>query len=443
MCQIELLNVARFLHINVTMIRFFSPIKEIFFKMRLCALWFILVFVILYWNPYFSIPVNTVKAAECSENQCQKQRPVKNSQINLSDFFAKAPLAQPFVIYDGPEGVLLKSSVKADFFGTLKPEIEIFQKSYEVDETCFPLNLASNESDKHLEIFRLKQNLKGFNYGVEYRYVGKNLNDPNYYKKTTETETKVNLQNDQKGVEIWGEKKIRSIGLKTFFSRFWDNVDRDPMHTQILTNKYGLEMKCKIHSLPINFFFSHSREESEDTIKSDSSDYQGKQKETHAGFLYYCGGKAFNMTASSNYFHKQEEFDTNKKTVSFRHSISSSIHPASNLTITPTLSFGEYRYCYGEQKENPSASLSINYSRIFNVVDLSLRGGYSKTRSTDGSQDAAALDTSVGLSWDATYSFFPKIRCSLELGYNQYYDKICQNSSNNALSTSFKLEFQI
>jgi hypothetical protein len=425
------------------MIRFFIHIKEFFFKVCLCALWLIPVFVILCWNPYFPISVNTVKAAERSENQCQKQPTVKKSKINLSDFSAKDPLRQPVVIYNGPEGVLLQSHVKADFFGMFKPEIDIFQKTYEFDEACLPTNVASNESDKHLEIVRLKQNLNGFNYGVEYRYVGKNLNDPNQYKNKTETKTKVDLQNDQQGVEIWGEKKIGAIGLKTFFSRFWDNVDRDPLQTQILTNKYGLEMKYNLHSLPINFFFSHSIEESEDTIKTDSTDYQGKQKETHAGFLYYCGDKTFNMIASSKYSHSQELFDTNKKTESFRHRISSSIRPAANLTITPTLSFGEYRYWYGERKENPSASLSINYRRIFNVVDLSLRGGYSETRNTDGSQDAAILDTSVGLSWDATYSFFPKISYSFELGYDQYYDKICQNSSYNGLSTLFKLEFQI
>jgi hypothetical protein len=425
------------------MIRFFIRIKEVFFKMRLCALWLIPVFVILCWNPYFSIPVNTVKAAERSENQCQKQPPVKNSQINLSDFSAKDPLPQPFVIYDGPEGVLLKSHVKADFFGTFKPEIEIFQKSCEVDEARFPSNLASNESDKHLEIFRLKQNLNGFNYGMEYRYVGKNLNDPNHYQKKTETKTKVDLQNDQQGMEIWGEKKIGSIGLKTFFSRFWDNVDRDPTYTQILTNKYGFEMRYKMDSLPINFSFAHSREEFEDTIKSDSSGYQGKQKETYSGSLYYCRGKAFTMTASSTYSHSQELFDTNKKTETCWHRISSSIRPASNLTITPTLSFGEYRYWYGERKENPSASLSINYRRIFNVVDLSLKGGYSQTRSADGNQDVAILDTSVGLSWNTTYSFLPKMSYSLELGYDQYYDKISRNSAYDALCTSFKLEFQI
>ena len=167
------------------MVRLVIRIKEVFFKVR------------LYWNPYFTIPVYTVKAAERSENQDQKQKTVKDSQIDLPDLSAKDPLSQPLVIYNGPEGALLKSHVRADFFGTFKPEIDIFQKSCEFDEACSPSNVASNEPDKHLEIFRLKQNLNGFNYGVEYRYVGKNLNDPNHYKKKTETETKVDLENDQ------------------------------------------------------------------------------------------------------------------------------------------------------------------------------------------------------------------------------------------------------
>jgi len=53
--------------------------------MRLCRLWLIPVFVILCWNPYFSIPVHAVNAAERSGSQCQKQPPVKKSQINLSE----------------------------------------------------------------------------------------------------------------------------------------------------------------------------------------------------------------------------------------------------------------------------------------------------------------------------------------------------------------------
>ena len=181
------------------MIRFFISIKEIFFGVRFCVLRLIPIFPILCWNPYFSLNVNIVRAAEFFENQGQEESTVKYSQINLPDLYAKDSLPQLLVIYKGPEDVVLKSNVKVD------------------------------------------------------------------------------LENDQEGVEVWGEKKIGLIGLKTFFSRFWKNVDRDLTHTHNLTDKYGLEMKYKMDSLPINFSFSHSTEESEDIIPNRSK-YQGKQK---------------------------------------------------------------------------------------------------------------------------------------------------------------------
>ena len=270
------------------------------------------------------------------------------------------------------------------------------------------------------------------------------MNDFDRYKKKAETKTNFGLENDQEGVEIWGEKNIGSIGLKTFFSRFWDNVDRDPALPRMLTHRYGLEMKYKMDLLPVCLSFSHFSEESEDTFEIESSEYHGEQKKTYKSSLQYHGGKAFDITASASYSLSQDLFDPNKETQSFRHKISSSIHPASNLTIIPTLSFGEYRYLWdGEQRENPSASLSISYGQIFNVVDLSLRGRYSQTKNTDRSLDTERLNTSIGLSWHANHSFFPKMYYSLDLGYNQYDDKINENSSYNTLSTSFKLEFQL
>ncbi len=234
-----------------------------------------------------------------------------------------------------------------------------------------------------------------------------------------------------------------NISLKTFFSRFYDNLDRDPKQTRMLTNEYGLEMKYKMDSLPIYFSLSHSREKYEGDIGSNSSEYHGNQKETYGGSLYYYGGKAFNITASSSYSPSQDLVHPNKETQSFRHEISTSIQPVSNLTITPTVNFGEYRYLwYGERTENLSASLSIAFSRLFNAVDLSLWGGYSRARNTDRSQDAGTLNTSIGISWNEKYLFFPKMNCSLDLGYDQYDDKIYQNSSYNSLSTSFQLKFR-
>ena len=408
-------------------------------------LWLILVFVNLLWNPIFPLPVKAENAAELSENHGQKQTTVKYSKSHLPDLSLKDPLEQLPIIYSGPGGTLYKYQAKADFLETLKPEVDIFQnKSSELNETFFLSSSASNESDNRFEVLRLEQKFKNFNYGLEYRYVGKNLNDFDRYKKKTETKTNFDLENDQEGMEIWGEKSIGSIGFKTFFSRFWDNLDRNPALPRMLTHRYGLEMKYKMDLLPVCLSFSHFREESEDTFEIESSEYHGEQKKTYKSSLHYHGGEAFDITASASYSLSQDLFDPNKETQNFQHKISSSIHPASNLTIVPTLSFGESQYLWdGVQRENPSASLFISYSQIFNIVDLSLQGRYSQTKNNDRSLDAERLSTSIGLSWHANNSFFQEMCYSLGLGYNQYDDKINENSSYNTLSTSFKLEFQL
>lgn len=427
------------------MIRLIIRIKEVLFTVSLCVLWLIPVFINLLWNPIFPLPVKAENVAKLSENQGQKEITGKYSKSQLPDLSSEDPLEQLPIIYNGPGGTLLKYQAKTDFLETFKPEVDIFEnKPSELDETSFSSKSAFNSSDNRFEILRLEQKFKNFNYGVEYRYVGKNLNNFDRYKKKAETKTNFGLENDQEGVEIWGEKNIGPIGLKTFFSRFWDNVDHDPALPRMLTHRYGLEMKYKMDLLPVCLSFSHFSEESEDTFEIENSEYHGEQKKTYSSSLQYHGGKAFDITASASYSLSQDLFDPNKETQSFRHKISSSIHPASNLTIIPTLSFGEYRYLWdGEQRENPSASLSISYSQIFNVVDLSLRGRYSQTKNTDRSLDTERLNTSIGLSWHANNSFFPKMCYSLDLGYNQYDDKINENSSYNTLSTSFKLEFQL
>ncbi|HAY38186.1 MAG TPA: hypothetical protein DCY53_01910, partial [Desulfobacteraceae bacterium] len=162
-------------HLKVTMIRLFIRIKKVFFTVPLCVSWVILVFVNLLWNPIFPLPLKAEKVPNLSENQGQKQTTVKYSKSHLPDIFPKDPLEQRPVIYNGPGGTLLKYQATADFLKTFKPEVDIFEnKPSELDETFFLSKSASNESDNRFEILRLEQKLKGFNYGLEYRYVGKN-----------------------------------------------------------------------------------------------------------------------------------------------------------------------------------------------------------------------------------------------------------------------------
>ncbi|MGW8325806.1 MAG: hypothetical protein ACWGNI_08850, partial [Desulfobacterales bacterium] len=310
------------------------PFRKIFSTVPLCVLWLILVFVNLLWNSIFPLPVKAENVAELSENQDQKQTTIKYPKSHLQNSSLKDPLGQLSIIYSAAGDTLYKYQAKADFLETLKPEVDIFQnKPSEFDETFFLSSLAPNESDNRFEILRLEQKFKNFNYGLEYRYVGKNLNDFDRYKKKAETKTNFGLENDQEGIEIWGEKNIGSIGFKTFFSRFWDNVDRDPALPRMLTHRYGLEMKYKMDLLPVCLSFSHFSEESEDTFEIESSEYHGEQKKIYKSSLQYYAGKTFDVTASASYSLSQDLFYPNNETQSFRHKISSSIHPASNLTI--------------------------------------------------------------------------------------------------------------
>lgn len=428
------------------MIRFPVQIKKILLRIFSSGLWLIPAFVILYWNPFFPLLIKAEEASILSKNQEQKRPALIDSQIELHDFSDRQPFLKFFEIKeDKNERLLWKYQRKHAFLPKFETEVEIFQKkSSRFESPIFSSNLVSDEPDKQLEILRIKQKSNSFIYGLEYRYVGKDLKNLKNYNKKTNTKKNIDLKNDQEGFEIWGGKKIGSVGLKTFFSKFWNNVDRDPRQTRLLTNEYGLEMKYKFDFLPIYFSLSHSKLKSESGFEVSGSQYQGVQKDTYGGSLYYCGSKAFNMTASSNYSASNDLDNRNRITHIYWHQLSAFIRPAVNLYITPTVSFGEYRYLwYGEQSENPAISLSITLSRFLNIIDLTLWGEFSQTRSTDGYQDSESLNTYIGISWNEKYLILPKARFSLNFEYNQYDDKIYQSSSYDSFSASFQLKFQL
>jgi hypothetical protein len=423
----------------------FIRIKEAFFAVRLRMVWLVPVFVNLCWIPCVHFPLKAAKAAELSIHRGQKQTTSKTSQLHPTALSAKDTVELPLVVYDGPGGKLLKYKLKADILNTFKPDIDIFQnKDSESGGTSLSPILSSDKPENRLEIFRVKQQLNDFTYGLEYRHVAKYIDDFNRYKYKTETKTTVGLKNDQEGVEVWGGMNVGPIGLKTFFSRFLDNVDHDPTLPRMLTHKYGLEMKYKMLALPIGVSLFHSWEESENDVETASPEYQGVQKEIYNGSLKYDGGRYFDITASSSYSLSRDLLHPDQVTESFRNGIRTSIRPAPRLTITPMLSFGEHRYLwYGEHEIHPSASLFLTYLHLFDIVDLSFRGRYSQTKNTDESLDNEKFTTSIGLTWNEKRLFSRKTIYSLSLGYNQYLDNIEPESSYHSLFTSFKLEFEL
>ena len=110
------------------MIQLSIQIKKFSFRVFLRALlWLVPAFVILCGDPYFPLFVKTAKATELSEIHLKSKPDLNDSQIGTNDGSVELPLPPPSVIDDRPDGLLLKSQVKVNFFGRTEPEIDIFK----------------------------------------------------------------------------------------------------------------------------------------------------------------------------------------------------------------------------------------------------------------------------------------------------------------------------
>ena len=411
-----------------------------------------------------SLSNTSAHAAEISKDKKQVQD-LDNLQSHIQDeLIAKKPTKVPEInIFDKSELARLKSAIgktvfendgipsslwkvkeQIQFSQKIHPEISIIRKeisSSELPNIFFDVTHDENEPIRKLRDIKLTQKLNTFTFGAEYRYVGNDLQDLDRYKKMLGEKGKID--NDQEKIDVWGAKKIGPVGFKAFFSRSWDNVESDPEKYQMLESTGGAEIDFKAPYVPIWFNFSYSKSMSESTIEPKGSKTKGQNGDSISGSLYYYMGNAFDITLSSNYFPSQDRIRSNRKTETFWHEISANIRPTWYITITPTISYGEYRYLwYGERTENPSASLSVSLSKLFKTVDIYFWESYSRMRGTDGYQDDMMFNTALGISWKAKYfTSLPKMKFSIDLDHYSYIDKIYSESSSNDMGTSFSVKF--
>jgi hypothetical protein len=341
---------------------------------------------------------------------------------------------------DGSVRFLWEYEGQYEFSHTFKPEITIIRKGSPFASPFGAANRGFGVPQERLEIVRLEQDFNMFSFGSEYCYVGKDLTNLKPYEKKIDITAK--LMNDQQVLRMWGVKKLGPVQFKTFFSRTSDNVARDPGRPQMLTDEEGIAMDYKLPALPLYLSISHSESQSRGTFEPGGSEAEGSDAQNIDGSLYFYGGDNFDLTLSSSYSTSQDRVESDEETEVFWHEISASFRPTGKITITPTVSFGEYRYLwYGERTESPSASLSVSYSGLFDAVDLSLWSSYSQMRETVGYQDDITIDTWAEIGWDGDLSTIPRVRYALGFGHEKYIDKIYSDSSYDTLSMSFRMTF--
>ncbi len=408
----------------------------------------------LSWMASCTLPlVEDAEAAEFFESQDQRHLGWNGSQDHKSDALVEQQLSLPARItinnriddfdlgdstnkvFDdgGTRSLLWEFHRELEFSPKVKSRIDIIRKEILPSKNTFSQPPRNSDEFSHrnlVQIISIKNESDNLSLGAKYYYVGEGVEDLE------------DLVSDQQGTDIWGEIRFGPARFESSLSRFWDNLDRDRNRFRTLTTRGDIGVGYKVPTLPLDFFFSYSQSTSESTMVPGGSKPQSSEEETFYGSLYYHESDIFEVTVSSSYSSTEDQIHSSDDTEFFLHEISASIWPFWNMTIAPTLSYSEYRdRDYGGRTETPSGSLSLTCSQLFNAVDLSLWGQYSLTKSTDGSQDLRAIYTMLEIGWNAKYRFLPEARFAFEFGYDKYVDKIYHDSSYDAFSTSFALEF--
>lgn len=294
-----------------------------------------------------------------------------------------------------------------------------------------------------LIICDLRQKFNDFSFGMGYHSVGADLKNLDDIKKMVTTN--VRPISGQQVAEFWVAKKFGPLSLKTFMARYWDNKlydsYRDSKRYRMATNVTGISLDSKIPLTPLYMGVSYSQGYSKSIFSPRNKEPQSTFNQDFGGYLYYYGGKLFDVTVSTSYSPIKDQIHAENNTEVYWHEISANFRPSFYITITPTVALGDYRWP-GNITKSQFASLSLNYSEIARNVDLWFWGSWSQTKGSAGYEDYKNLNAYLGISWQPSSMSRYNAKFTLEGGYDKYIDNIYPEYTCEGFSSfiSFKLK---
>jgi hypothetical protein len=311
---------------------------------------------------------------------------------------------------EGVQRKSLKLVTASSMPGMLSSEAELSYTSFDSQIE------RQNDSRNRLLRFALKGSAAGMRYGAEYRSVGATFAPPPGSQ----------LKLDQEGTEVWSERRLGPLGLKTVFSEFWNNVEQDRRRPRVTTTQGGPVLDLTIPSGPV-FSLSYLQGSSKQVWATADSTPHENWLENYGISVFYRRS-SWDATISSHYSPTKDKASP-EKGLTISHQISGSYRPTSFLTLAPSLSVTEEKYSWsGARAETPAISISLTYNSLFNVVDLTSSSFYTRTRSSDGFTDMTTINVTQSAVWN-----LGKVRgnktLSFNVVYNEYVDALTQAAS--------------
>jgi len=377
---------------------------------------------------------------EVSDWEAQEESADTNV-VDPGDFSRlKGYLGEIVIESDGVDSSIWRYEDNFSFSPGFDPKLRLVKKEAHLPYfSSSPWQYERYEATRRLGEIKLTQELNSFSFGTAFRHVDDDFKDPARYQRILKI--KNHLRSDQERVDFWAAKKVGLFKVRGFYSRSWDNVAEDPERFQMLDSSGGTRISFKTPEIPLFFSLSYAKNRSESILEPEGLKPRGRIEDSFSGSLYYFAGSAFDVTLSSTYSPGRNSMHPEEQDEIFWHEIRANIRPVWHITITPALSYGDFRYLlHGERTETPSASLSISYSELFDSVDLSFWGAYSETRGTDQYQDDMTVNTAFEINWRPEYDLLPESNIGLKVARGRYIDRVYEDVYDD-FSTKLSIRF--
>jgi hypothetical protein len=287
-----------------------------------------------------------------------------------------------------------------------------------VDE--FDVEQGFREYKPQMVTLNLKGSWAGFAYGAKYLQV------EDGFDKVPGTR----LNSNQEGKEIWINRTLSVLKLKTFISDYWDNVNFNPNRPKVRKTRAGAAFDIAFPYWPIlSLSWSHGNSL---TMRKPDGPVRGEESiQTLNSSLYYLISK-WKLSINSSYSTGKDKNQGDTESRILLSEIRGSYTPIKSISISPSIGFTkeEYKWLGAElDYMTPTSSVSVNYSPSNTPFNIKAYGHYSRHTGNDGFTDANTFNGLAEFAWKLGKTPIGDQTVSLEFGYYNYLNSVFSESS--------------
>jgi hypothetical protein len=267
----------------------------------------------------------------------------------------------------------------------------------------------------------------GFEAGAQYRSAGKRLEAlikaPSSYR-------------DREGHEVWVAQRFGPLRLRLAGSELTDNVDRDLALPRTTKDQTAVSAELGLEGWPLLGLTVASGDSTRIRLARAGRDEPPEpyEFESVTGSVYYYGGPAWSVSASSTLTRSRHAGRTDDDMVMAHHDLGLTLRPHESLALTPMLSLGQERYApSGLDVDRGMAGLTVSYAPPRSRWSAWSYVGYTTTRASDASTDARSVSITSALTYGLG-RWLPGCTLSVQAGYDRYVDTAVPDSAAQAVS---------